>query len=177
MYTTKDYSTSVGKIYTNIEGLWNRLVPRSEKKKPLWAMRLLEWKPWGLEEKSSKTCYFVFVGVLPSYATPWFYPFFFLGVDFWLISCAFVCFIGSFKSFKMRSNNLSAYHLIESFEIWGTSQHGSFFCCHVGVYIIFEEVVQVDERFLLTLQGLWPTISLLFRSPFTPHVLLIPTAH
>jgi hypothetical protein len=32
VYTNKDYSISVGKIYTNIEGLWNRLVPRSEKK-------------------------------------------------------------------------------------------------------------------------------------------------
>jgi hypothetical protein len=44
--TNKDYSISVGKIYTSIEGLWNRLVPRSAKEKPLWPMRLLEWKPW-----------------------------------------------------------------------------------------------------------------------------------
>jgi hypothetical protein len=52
VYTNKDYSISVGKIYPNIEGLWNRLVPMSEKKVYLaneiveMAMRLLEWKPW-----------------------------------------------------------------------------------------------------------------------------------
>jgi hypothetical protein len=38
---TKDYSISVGKIYTNIEGLWNRLVPRSEKKEAYMANEIV----------------------------------------------------------------------------------------------------------------------------------------
>ncbi len=72
------------------------------------------------------------------------------------ILCALICFIGSFEPFKMKSNRLFTYLLIELLEIQRMNQYGSFSsCCHVSVCVIFEEVIQVNEKFLLTLRGLW----------------------
>ncbi len=51
-----------------------------------------------------------------------------------------------------------------------------FSCYHVGVCVIFKKVAQINKRFLLTLEGFWPTISLFFkRSPFVSLVFPIPT--
>ncbi len=33
------------KIHTNISGMWNKLVPRHEKEKPILPFRLLAWEP------------------------------------------------------------------------------------------------------------------------------------
>jgi metal-dependent hydrolase (beta-lactamase superfamily II) len=61
----------------------------------------------------------------------------------------------------------------------GESTHGFFSsCCHVGVCAIFEKVVQVSERFLLTLGGLWWATSLLFKkNPLVLQVFFIPIVH
>jgi len=72
--------------------------------------------------------------------------------SFWgylrFVSCDFDCFIGTLKPFKTRSNKLFIYPLIELLKIQWTSHHGSFSsCCHASVYIILEEVVQVNEGF------------------------------
>lgn len=59
-----------------------------------------------------------------------------------LVSHAFVCFIGYFELFKMRSNKLFVYPLLKLLEIQWTNKHGSFSsCCHIGVCIIFEEFI------------------------------------
>jgi hypothetical protein len=69
---------------------------------------------------------------------------------------ALICVIGSLKPFMTKSNKLFIYPLTKLFKIWWTNQHNSFSsCCHVGVYTIIEEVVKVNKRFLLTLEGLW----------------------
>ncbi len=61
-----------------------------------------------------------------------------------------VCFIGSLEPFKTSSNRFFAYPSTKLFKIKWTNQHGSFFsCCHIGVYAILEEVVQISERFPL----------------------------
>ncbi len=88
--------------------------------------------------------------------------------SFWvclrLVSHAPNCFIGTLEPSKMRSNMLFIYPLTKLLEIWWMSKHGSFSsCCHIGVCAIFEEIVQVNERFLPTLEGLWWTIGLLLR--------------
>lgn len=92
-------------------------------------------------------------------------------VLFWgcskLISRALICFIGPYKPSKMKSNRLFAYLLTKLLEIQWTNQHGSFSSyCHIGVCIIFKEVVQISERFLPTLGSFWRAFNLLFkRSP------------
>ncbi len=119
-----------------------------------------------------------------------FLSFLFLGVgfrfnlpSFWgclrLVSHALVCFIGSFKLFKTRSSRFFVYPLFELLEIQWMNQHGFFSsCCHIGVCVIFEEVIQVNERFLHALRGLWQMSSLFFRrNPFMPHMLPIPIIH
>lgn len=104
-------------------------------------------------------------------------------VSFWgcfrPILCALICFIKSFEPFKTRSCMFFIYPLIELFKIWWISQHGSFSSfCHIVVYIIFEEVILVNERFLFTLEGLWWVINILFkRNPLMLHVLPILTIH
>jgi hypothetical protein len=113
-----------------------------------------------------------------------------LGVDFGLsltsfyncskfVSRVFDRFIGSFKPSKTSSSKFFAYPLTRLFEIQWMGQHGSFSSyCHIGVCIIFEEVVQFNERFMLILRGLWRAIDLLFkRNPLMHRVLLIPTIH
>ncbi len=76
-----------------------------------------------------------------------------------------MCVIGSFKPSKTKSNKLFVYPLTKLLKIQWMNQHSSFSsCCHVGVYIIIEEVVQVSNRFLHALEGLWYAINLLFKS-------------
>jgi hypothetical protein len=91
---------------------------------------------------------------------------------------AFMCAIGSLKPSKTKSGKLFTYPLTKLLKIRWTNQHNSLSsCCHVGVYIIIEEVVQVSKRFLPASEGLWYAISLLFkRSPLVFHMLPIPTA-
>jgi hypothetical protein len=81
-------------------------------------------------------------------------------VSFWgclkFILHALMCVIVSFKPSRTKSGKLFAYPSIELLKIRWTNQHSSFFsCCHIGVYTIIEEVVQVSKRFLPTLKGLW----------------------
>jgi hypothetical protein len=59
------------------------------------------------------------------------------------------------------------------------NQHGYFFSNYcVGVCIILKKVIQVNERFMLALRGLWWGIGLLFKkSPLMPHVLPIFITH
>jgi hypothetical protein len=61
----------------------------------------------------------------------------------------------------------------------GELVHGFFSsCCHVGVCAIFEEVIQVIERFLLTLRGLWWAINFFFKkNPFVPQEFFVPIVH
>jgi hypothetical protein len=114
----------------------------------------------------------------------------FLGVSFklslvslWgclrIIFRGLVCFIGSLEPFKMNSSRFFAYPLTKLFKIKWTNQHGSFFsCCHIGACAILEEVVQISERFLPALRGLWWMTNLLFRrNPLMPLMLPIPTTH
>jgi hypothetical protein len=114
----------------------------------------------------------------------------FLGVSFGLslvslwgclkiVLCAFVCFIGSLEPFKTNSSRFLTYLLTKLFEIRCMNQHGSFFsCCHVSVCIVFEEVIQINERFLPTLGGLWQATNLFFkRSLLVALMLPIPIAH
>jgi len=66
--------------------------------------------------------------------------------SFWgclkLVLCALVCFIGSFKPFKPRSNMHFTYVSIELLKILWTNQHGSLSSyCHVGVCTILKEVI------------------------------------
>jgi hypothetical protein len=66
-------------------------------------------------------------------------------ISFWgclkLVLHAFTCFIRSLEPFKTRSGKFFVYPLIELLEIQWMNQHGSFFsCCH-GVYVIFKKVV------------------------------------
>jgi hypothetical protein len=79
----------------------------------------------------------------------------------------------------MNSSKLSIYLLIRLFEIQWMSQHGSFSSYyHIGVCIIFEEVVHFNERFMPTLGGLWRATDLLFkRNPLMHCVFLVPTIH
>ncbi len=80
------------------------------------------------------------------------------------VSHAFICFIGSFKPSMMRSNRLLIYPLTELFKIWWMNHYGSFFsCCFVGVCVIPKEVIQISERFLPTLRGLWWATGFFFR--------------
>jgi hypothetical protein len=114
----------------------------------------------------------------------------FLGVSFrlnltslWgclkIVLCALICFIGSFKPFRMNSSMFFIYPLTKLFEIRWTNQHGSFFsCCHIGVCVILEEVVQISKKFLPTLRGLWWVTNLFFRrSLLMLLVLPISTTH
>jgi hypothetical protein len=85
-----------------------------------------------------------------------------------LVSHAFVCFIRSLKPSRMRLGRFFIYPLTELLEIQQTNEHGSFsFCCHVGVCNILEEVVQVNERFLLVSRGFWWWLILFSIGVFT----------
>ncbi len=92
---------------------------------------------------------------------------------------ALICFIRFLKPFRMRSGMFFIYPFTRLFKIQSMNQHGSFSSYfHIVVCIIPKEVVQVSERFLLTLRGSWRMIGLfLRRSLIVPHVLPIPTVH
>lgn len=96
-----------------------------------------------------------------------------------VISCVLICFIGSFKSSRMRSRRLFTYPLIELFETSRKNQYGSFSSyCAIGVCVILEEVIHVNSRFLFTLGGLWWVTGLLLRrSLFVFHLCPILTTH
>ncbi len=81
-----------------------------------------------------------------------------------IILRAFSCFIKSFKPSKMKFGRLFIYLLTKLLKIQWMNQHDSFFSCyHIGVCIIFKKIVQVNERFMPALGGLWRAIGLLFK--------------
>jgi hypothetical protein len=45
-------------------------------------------------------------------------------------------------------------------------------------YVIFEEIIQINDKILFALGGVWQTTSLFFkRSRLMPHLPFIPTTH
>ncbi len=97
-------------------------------------------------------------------------------ISFWgclrFVLRAFICFIRSFKPFKMKLGMLFIYPFTKLFKIQSMNQHGFFSSyCHIGVCILLKEVVQVSKRFLLPLRGSWRVIGFFFRrSLFVLHV-------
>ncbi len=95
-----------------------------------------------------------------------------------LVSCAFICFIGSFEPFRTSSSRLFVNSLTKLSNTWWTSWHGTYSsCCCVSVCTIFEVVIHANGRFLLALRGFWRVTSLPFRSLHMPLVHPIFSTH
>ncbi len=95
-----------------------------------------------------------------------------------IILRAFSCFIKSFEPSKMKFGRLFIYPLTKLLKIQWMNKHDSFFSCyHIGVCIILKKVVQVNERFMPALGGLWRAIGLLFKKILSCFTCFHPTTH